>query len=164
MKSRDVLIVEELSKEIGAPIELFYTTDKREKELASKVDMATFELTQSVSVFNIYTDYDGSRSSGSLAIVDGQGRVVRLYLNRVSTLTFIPESLFTLVDLQLLCLFKYGLLEYISPKISFLQNLQLIFLGSLQIKALPSEIVSLPHLKHLIYSGSELSSPPREIA
>lgn len=43
MKSRDVLIVEELSKKIDEQIKLVFTTNEREQRLVTKVDMATFD-------------------------------------------------------------------------------------------------------------------------
>jgi Leucine-rich repeat (LRR) protein len=162
MKSKDVLTVEELSREIGVPIQLVYKTSEREKRL--DVKLAKLGISDHNPFFETCVDFDSVKGSESFAIVNEQGIVIRLYINAVTGMETLPISLFTLVNLKLLCLYENKQLKSLPPKISSLQNLQLIYLHRLPLTELPSEIIYLPHLKYFICRALNLSSPPNEIA
>lgn len=168
--SRDIELIERLSREIKADITIQRQpspSSKEYREFARERDLRIRNFKEERETFHLtglYVRFDGVSGTSICAITDEVDRVVRLYLHGVHS-DEIPRVLFRLENLEFLSFYKNDF-QSLPSDIRFLKNLNTLFIqANSELRELPAELSYLPSLEDVsLLEVPQLSNPPREIA
>lgn len=158
----DIERISLLSAEIDAPIttKVKPAINEEFNELPPKISRGAGE-----EIFRTFVTKDVNDGTECLAIVDKSNTVLRLYLNGTA-ISEIPDTVFKLESLELLCIYANLDLHSIPPAIRSLHHLEFLYIGSNhELREIPKELARLPRLRWVsVVHCPSLTNPPREIA